>query len=123
MANILIVEDNDSLKLAYSSFLTQEGHQVATASSVDEALAYLKEHTPDLLLVDMLMPGKNGLELLQNYDLRNEHKNVKAIAFSNLSEERIQEEALSLGANLYLTKSLTGPKELVDTIAGVLAAA
>jgi CheY-like chemotaxis protein len=120
MANILIVEDNESLRLAYSSFLEQEGHVIATASRVKEALEYLATHTPDLILLDMLMPEMNGLELLQQYDLLETHKGVKVIGFSNLTEARIEQEARSLGVNLYLTKSLTTPRELIDTVNGLL---
>lgn len=123
MAHILIVEDNESLRLAYSSFLEQEGHQVATATNVDEGLAYLVGNTPDLILLDMLLPKKNGLDLLKEYDIVNSHPAVKVIAFSNYSELRIKEEAESLGANLYLTKALTTPKDLVETINNLLGAA
>ena len=121
MATILIVEDNESLRLAYSSFLEQEGYEVTTASRVQEALDYLRNHTPDLILLDMLMPEMNGLELLKKYDLKSEHAGVKVIAFSNLTEMRIQEEALALGVSLYLTKSLTDPHELVENVRGLLA--
>lgn len=114
--NILIVEDSESLRLAYSSFLSQEGHEVFTAQTVDDALAYLAQHTPDVILLDMLLPKKNGLELLQKYDVIKEHSNVKVIAFSNYTEQQIENEAVRLGVRLYLTKSLTTPKELVDTI-------
>jgi CheY-like chemotaxis protein len=116
MANILLVEDNESLRLAYSSFLGQEGHQVFPASNVDDALTYLKENTPDIILLDMLLPKKNGLDLLQEYNVTEDHPGVKVIAFSNYSEIQIQTEAERLGASLYLTKSLTTPKELVETV-------
>ena len=121
MANILIVEDNESLRLAYSSFLEQEGHSVAVTPSVDEALAYLATNTPDLILLDMLLPKKNGLNLLQEYDILTAHPTVKVIAFSNYNEKLIQEEAERLGVKLYLTKSLTTPKDLVETVKNVLA--
>ena len=121
MANILIVEDNESLRLAYSSFLSQEGHAITVAQNVPEALTYLETHKPDLILLDMLMPKMNGLELLQKYDVKNEHKDVKVLAFSNLTELRIEQQALSLGVSLYLTKSLTTPADLVEKIRGLLA--
>lgn len=121
MANILIVEDNESLRLAYSSFLTQEQHQVVAVASVDEALAHLASNTPDVILLDMLLPKKNGLELLQSYDVITAHPSVKVIAFSNYSEKQIKDEAERLGVKLYLTKALTTPKELVDTINQLLA--
>ncbi|HUB93531.1 MAG TPA: response regulator [Verrucomicrobiae bacterium] len=116
MANILLVEDNESLRLAYSNFLSQEGHQVFTASNVDDALAYLASSTPNIILLDMLLPKKNGLDLLKEYDVINTHPDVKVVAFSNYTEIQVQTEAQRLGASLYLTKSLTDPKELVDTI-------
>jgi CheY-like chemotaxis protein len=121
MANILIVEDNESLRLAYSSFLEQEQHQVTACASVDDALAWLATTTPELILLDMLLPKKNGLNLLREYDVVEAHPEVKVIAFSNYSEKAIKEEALNLGVKLYLTKSLTTPAELVETIKEVLA--
>jgi CheY-like chemotaxis protein len=116
MSNILIVEDNESLRLAYSSFLSQEGYEVFTVSNVDDALAYLAEHTPNIMLLDMLLPKKNGLDLLQKYDVIKDHPDVKVVAFSNYTEQQIENEAVKLGVRLYVTKSLTTPKELVDTI-------
>ena len=121
MANILLVEDNESLRLAYSSFLGQEGHQVFPASNVDDALAYLADNTPDIILLDMLLPKKNGLNLLREYDVVSAHPEVKVIAFSNYTENQIQAEASRLGASLYITKSMTTPKELVETINQFLA--
>lgn len=123
MALILLVDDNESLRKAYSSFLTSEGHTVALASSVDEALTYLGANTPDLLLIDMLMPKQNGVELLTQYDIVNTHKTVKAIAFSNLTEPMIEQRALQLGVSLYMAKSLATPQELAEAITGVLSKA
>lgn len=120
MANILIVEDNESLRLAYTSFLKQEGHQLTTAATVDEALAWLGKNTPDIVLLDMLIPKKNGIELLEAYDVITAHPTVKVIGFSNYSEIGIQEQAIRLGVKLYLTKAATTPKELVDTIDKIL---
>lgn len=121
MANILLVDDNQSLQSAYSSFLEHEGHSVTVASTVSDALAYLAANTPDLILLDMLMPKVNGLELLQQYDIQNVHKDVKVIVLSNLTELGIQEEAESLGARHYLNKSRTTPEELIATVNAVLA--
>lgn len=122
MVAILIVEDNESLRLAYSSFLEQEGYQVTTCSSVDDALAYLAGNTPDIILLDMLLPKKNGLDLLKSYDVINDHPSVKVIAFSNYSERQIEEEAERLGVKVYLTKSLTTPKDLVNRVQSLLSA-
>ena len=120
MANILIVEDNASLSSAYSSFLTQENHIVEVINNVDDALAYLATTTPDLILLDMLLPKKNGLNLLTEYDIVTKHPTVKVIAMSNYTEERIKIEAEKLGVKIYLTKAQLVPTELVNIINGVL---
>jgi CheY-like chemotaxis protein len=122
MAHILIVEDNESLRLAYSSFLEQEQHTVTTASNVDDALAYLATSTPDVILLDMLLPKKNGLNLLRDYDIVRTHPEVKVIALSNYTEKQIKDEAENLGVKTYLTKSLTTPKDLVDAVSQSLGA-
>jgi DNA-binding NarL/FixJ family response regulator len=121
MANILIIDDNLSLRTSYSGFLQQLGHQAAAVSSVDEAVAYLATNTPNVILLDMLLPRKNGLDFLQQYDILNAHKDVRVIAFSNLDETRIQDEAIALGVRLYLKKSLVTPTELEAAINEVLA--
>lgn len=113
--------DNESLRLAYSNFLTQEGHTVTTVARVEDALDYLATNTPNVLLLDMLLPKMNDMELLQQYDVVDARKDVKVIAFSNLTEPQIEQEAKDLDVKLYITKSLTIPKELVDTIQAVLA--
>ena len=108
------------LREAYTRFLTYEGHTVAAASSVAEALTYLSTNTPDLLLIDMLLPKENGIELLKQYDIINTHTTVKAIAFSNLKEPAIEQRARELGVSLYMAKSNVAPPELAEAIKGVL---
>lgn len=121
MPHILIVEDNPSLSLAYSSVLEQEGYEVTVISRVPEALIYLETNTPDLILLDVLLPAMNGLELLHRYDVLQAHKDVRVIVFSNLTDSRTQHEAEVFGAKLYLTKTLTAPDTLVASVRQVLA--
>jgi len=120
MANILIIDDNQSLRASYTAFLRQAGHTTAEASSVDEALAYVAANTPDIVLLDMLLPRRNGLEFLQQYDVVNTHPNVKVIAFSNLTEPMIEQEARRLGIKMYVKKSAMTPDDLENTIQSVL---
>jgi len=122
MASVLVIDDNNMLRAAYASFLEQVGYQVATAANVDEALAYLDASTPDVILLDMLLPKRNGLEFLQQYDVVGAHPTVKVIAFSNFTEKQIEEEALRLGVRLYLKKSEVTPDKLETIINSVLTA-
>ena len=64
MAKLLIVDDDKNLRLLYEQELTEEGHEVALASSGREALEYLKATRPDLIILDISMPGMDGIEAL-----------------------------------------------------------
>ncbi len=79
MARILIVEDDRDLNNAYSIILKNEGHEVIVAFDGQEALAKIKEFSPDLILLDLLMPIMGGLEFLQHYDLLKTHADVKVL--------------------------------------------
>jgi two-component system NarL family response regulator len=120
MAKVLIVDDNAMLRAAYASFLEQLNHEVATAANVDEALVYTQTNTPDVILLDMLLPKRNGLEFLQEYDVVQAHPTVKVVAFSNFDERQIEDEAVHLGVKRYLKKSDVTPDKLEDILDSVL---
>jgi DNA-binding response OmpR family regulator len=64
MAKLLVVDDDKNLCLLYEQELTDEGHQVALARSGPEAIDYLKKERPDLVILDISMPGMDGIEAL-----------------------------------------------------------
>src|SRR6266480_205746 len=65
MATILVVDDEDSIRLLYSEELAEEGHEVSTAASAAEAVAKLEEQTYDLVVLDIKLKNESGLDLLQ----------------------------------------------------------
>jgi len=65
MAKILVVDDEDSIRLLYSEELAEEGHDVSTAASAAEAVAKLEEQTYDLVVLDRKLKNESGLDLLQ----------------------------------------------------------
>lgn len=77
MAKILVVDDEKSLRITLSLFLENENHIVITASNFDEAILILEKNKPDLIITDIIMPGKTGLELLKY--IREMDKNVPVI--------------------------------------------
>ena len=64
MAKLLVVDDDKNLRLLYEQELQEEGHEVSLASSGPEALDYLKAKRPDLIILDISMPGMDGIEAL-----------------------------------------------------------
>lgn len=116
MARILIVEDDKDLNKAYSIILRQEGHEVLEAYDGREALAKLKDFTPDLILLDLLMPIMGGLEFLQASDIANKNKNVKVLIFTNMENSPEVAAAYKLGAHRCIIKSWTAPHNLARVV-------
>jgi two-component system response regulator VicR len=120
VARIFIVEDDIDLNAAYRMILTKEKHQVDTAFNGDEALAKVTDFKPDLILLDLLMPVKSGVEFLQEYDVVNKHKDVKVLIFTNLEHASEIHEAFRLGADQCVIKAWTAPQGLVKIVVDVL---
>jgi DNA-binding response OmpR family regulator len=115
MSKVLIVEDNETLNEAYKLILEKDGHEVTTAFNGEEGLERLKVSTPDLILLDMLMPKMDGLEFLRHYKPGKASKTT-IIILSNLNEDEQVEEARKLGAHRYILKANTSPRELAARV-------
>lgn len=111
MSKVLIIEDNETLNEAYKLILEKDGHEVSTAFNGEEGLEKLKEVSPDLILLDMLMPKMDGLEFLRHFN-PGSYPNTTVIILSNLNEDEQVEEARKLGAHRYILKANTSPREL-----------
>lgn len=122
MPKILIVEDDRDLNNAYSIILKNEGHEVVEAYDGKDALKKLEGFTPDLILLDLLMPIMGGLEFLQNYELLKKHPNVKVLIFTNMENSPEVNEAYKLGAHRCIIKSWTAPHNLARVITDALQA-
>ena len=120
MANILIVEDDRDLNNAYCIILKNEGHDVVSAFDGKEALVRAKTFTPDLILLDLLMPVMGGLEFLQKYDLLKSHAEVKVLIFTNMENSPEVNEAYKLGAKRCIIKSWTAPHNLAKVVSDTL---
>lgn len=120
MAKIFIVEDDQDLNAAYRMILTRQKYTVETAFNGDEALQKVEKFDPDLILLDLLMPVKSGVEFLQEYDVVNKHKNVKVLIFTNLEHASEIHEAFRLGADQCVIKAWTAPQGLLKIVSDVL---
>jgi DNA-binding response OmpR family regulator len=115
MSKVLIVEDNDHLNNAYKIILEKNGHDVAATFDGAEGLVKAGEFKPEVILLDLLMPNKTGLEFLKEYDVK-KHPDVKIIILTNLGEEKQVKESMALGAHRYILKAHASPQQLASIV-------
>jgi CheY-like chemotaxis protein len=85
MKKILLVDDEPDTLRTYSDLLSSEGYEVATASSGDQATGMMSGYRPDLILLDVMMPGKNGVEVARELSGRPDAKDIPIVMITALS--------------------------------------
>lgn len=119
MARILIVEDYPNLQKLYRTVLEAEGYEVWLAKDGGEALGLVKDHEPDVILLDLLLPREGGLEFLRSFD-HEKYAHIKVLVFTNMASPELFAEAKALGADQYLLKAKYTPKEMAEVVKQVL---
>ncbi len=102
---ILIVEDEASLQNAMQEFLLAEGFEVVLASDGEIAVRLAKSELPDLILLDIILPKKDGFEVLMELVMDEKTEVIPKILLTNLESMEDIEKAFSLGVSTYLVKS------------------
>lgn len=120
MKKILVVEDDTYLANAYRVKLTKAGFEVKNASDGDEALDILKTFNPDLILLDIVMPKKDGFVTLQEIKANEKWKNIPVILASNLGQREDREKGMKLGATEFFVKTDFTLNDLVGKIEGMV---
>jgi CheY-like chemotaxis protein len=116
---ILIVDDNPAnLKLA-RVLLASEGYEVRTATDAEEALAVLREFLPDLILMDIQLPGMDGLELTRRLKADSKTCDVAILALTAYAMKGDEERALAAGCDGYVAKPID-TKRLTAKVAALL---
>lgn len=113
---VLIVEDDDFLKTLASSKLAKEGYTVLPAGGIEDVNTILESDTPDIILLDLLLPGTDGFGILKKFRENVKTNKTPIIIFSNLSEEKDMAQAKELGADHFMVKSNFTLDELVSKI-------
>jgi CheY-like chemotaxis protein len=116
MTKILIVEDDSFVIDIYHTKLSQEGYEVIEARNGIEAMKKLEEIRPDLILLDIIMPYMDGLEVLRKIKKDEKLKTIPIILLTNLSQKEEINEGLGLGVDDYLIKSHFTPSEVLEKI-------
>jgi two-component system phosphate regulon response regulator PhoB len=117
---ILIIEDDDFLRSLAVAKLEKEGFTVRMAANGQEGLAVLNEQTPDLLILDLMLPLVSGFDILKTLRANAATAGLKVIVFSNMGEEADIKTCLDLGVTDYLVKANFTLDELVEKIKTVL---
>jgi two-component system phosphate regulon response regulator PhoB len=116
---ILVVDDEPDIAALVAFHLARESYRVRTAASGPEAIAALEAEVPDLVVLDLMLPGMSGLEVLREIRARGELADVPVILLTARAEEQQRIEGLSLGADDYVTKPFS-PRELILRVGAVL---
>lgn len=107
---ILVVDDEQKNIQVVGPLLLRQGHEVIAAGSGEEALAKLRSATPDLILMDVMMPGMTGFDLCRRLQSQSEWQDIPVIFLSAVTDKSFVMEALAAGAVDYVTKPFHGPE-------------
>ena len=116
---IFLIEDEEQIMKMYKEALVLNGHIVETSRNGQEAVEKLTTGQPDhnLILLDIMMPGLDGINVLKQIKADTSPAcNIPVFILTNLSTESLKEEALSLGAEQFLSKIDLTPKEILEKI-------
>ena len=116
MARILIIEDDFLIYKMYSEKLSRDGYEVEIAQNGEEGLKKLKSHPPDLVILDIMMPKKSGLAVIDEMKKDVNLEKIPIIVLSNLSEGPDIERVRERGVQEYLIKSDLDPEDVSKTV-------
>ncbi len=116
MAKILVVEDDKFLREMISRKLEKERYEVVQAVDGEKGETKIKEEKPDIILLDLVLPGIDGFELLERVKKDPDLKEIPVIILSNLGQKSEVEKGLELGAVDFLIKAHFTPAEIVKKI-------
>lgn len=113
---ILLVEDDPFLSSLLGNRLKKEGFEVISVKVASEAIKAARDSHPDLILLDLILPGKSGFEVLEEMKLDVEVARVPVIVISNLGQESDMQRGKELGAVDYIVKAKITMDEMVAKI-------
>lgn len=117
---VCIIDDDADLREIYSMTFNREGFDVVLATDGEEGLKLIAAEQPDIILLDLHMPVKNGIEVLEELDRDKELSKIPVIVLSNIDHEEAFKKVGEFETRFYLIKSLTSPQKVVDYVREVL---
>lgn len=117
---IVIVDDQPVLTSIYRSKFSAEGFHVDVAADGEAALEVIQREQPDVVLLDLMLPKINGIDVLKRLRARAAFKTLPIFVFSSSGQPKMVEQAWAAGASNVLSKASTSPKQLVETVLAAL---
>jgi DNA-binding response OmpR family regulator len=118
--NILVIEDDKFLRELIVQKLTKEGYTISEAIDGEEGIKKIRDEKPTLILLDLILPGIDGFEVLAKTKEDPALSPIPVIILSNLGQKEDVEKGLKLGAVDYLIKAHFTPGEIIEKIKAVL---
>lgn len=117
---VIIVEDDEHISKVYEIKLSKEGVTTSVASDGEEAVTKIITEKPDLIILDLMVPKKDGFAVLEEIKKDPTTAHIPVIVLSNLGQQKDQERAMALGASEYLIKVDYPIQEVVNKVKGYL---
>lgn len=122
MTKVAIIEDDFSIVQMYQLKFQTEGFDVQTAGDGESGLALIDSYKPDIVLLDLMMPNMNGLEMLSKLRSSGEGSKMKVIVLTNMGDTETATRVFKMSANDYIVKAELTPKQVVERVQKLLAA-
>lgn len=120
MKKILLIEDEHYLQKSFKEFFKDKKYKIISAFDGETGLDFAKKEIPDLILLDIILPKINGLDVLKKIKETPETKDIPVIILTNLESVKNVEQAIELGAMTYLIKAQYSLEELEEKIKKII---
>ncbi|MES2436536.1 MAG: response regulator [Patescibacteria group bacterium] len=117
LKKVLLVEDDPFLQSLLAQRLAAKGYKLFSAKEGTEALAIAEREMPEVILLDILLPGMNGYEILEKLKTNAKTKTINVIMVSNLGQQSDIDKAIALGASKFFVKANVTPEEIISAVA------
>lgn len=114
--SVLIAEDEPSIVMSLRFLMEKQGYDVRVVENGDDAVSAFAEGAPDVLLLDVMMPGRDGFEVLQEVRANEAWAKTRVIMLSARGRDVDRDKGMALGADLYVVKPFS-TRDLVDQVA------
>ena len=116
MNKILVVEDDPYVRRFYSKLFDLTKYQLKLVSAGEDTIEKAKNFRPALILIDIMMPKMNGVQVLKALKENSDTKDIRVVMLTNLGDDETVKEGLKFGAEGFIVKSNTPPNQLLDEV-------